>query len=236
MARHCRKIHQKKKMEAMVTWTIAALREMLPGDCGVSCRCREPQPDTLTTAEISRMKTAGDTRRADFIAGRSAAREALAHVGILDAEIPVGPRGEPLWPQGTVGSISHAGGIAVAAATRSDALAALGLDIELTGAVTRDVWADILRPSEMAFVNSQPEKGRDKIATALFCLKEAFYKFQYPQTHLWLEFKDVDVVLDGQTSRCRLTPRQPITIGARIITEFAGHYRIGEALTIAAVF
>jgi enterobactin synthetase component D len=223
-------------MDGTVNGTIAVLREMVPRDCGVSCKFREVPPPILTAEELGRMKDPEDLRRGDFIAGRSAARAALAQIGIFDAVIDSGSRNEPVWPKGIVGSISHSGGLAIAAVARSGALAAIGIDIEQTGAVASDVWADIFQESELVFVNSLPETLRRQVATALFCLKEAYYKYQYPQTGQWLEFKDVEVKMEAGTNQCRLRPRQPITIGGRTLSEVTGHYRTGDTHTLAAVF
>ena len=219
-----------------VNWTIAVLREILPRACGASCKCAESPPEILTAEEVGRVKSPGDARRGDFIAGRRAAHDALAQIGIFGAVIPSGPNNEPVWPPGTVGSISHAGGFAVAVAARSDVLTAIGIDIELSGAVTSDVWPDIFQASEMAFVHSKPDAARRRFATALFCLKEAFYKFQYPQTRQWLEFEDVEVLMDVGTHQSRLRPRHPITMGGRVLSGLPGHYRIGETHTVAVVF
>lgn len=219
-----------------VNWTIAVLREILPSACGASCKCTESPSEILTAEEVGRVKNPGDARRRDFIAGRKAAHDALAQVGIFDAVVPSGPKNEPVWPPGTVGSISHAGGLAIAAAARSEVLTAIGVDMELSGAVTSDVWPDIFQESEMAFVQAQPEERRRQLATAIFCLKEAFYKYQYPQTRQWLEFEDLEVLMDAGTHQSRLRPRLPITIGGRKLFEHPGHYRIGKTHTVAVVF
>jgi enterobactin synthetase component D len=223
-------------MDDAVNWTIAELREILPRSCGVACKSAEPPPEILTVEEAGRLKNLRDARRGDFIAGRGAARDALAQVGIHSALIPSGPNNEPVWPPGVVGSISHAGGSAVAVVARSDVLEAIGIDIELTATVTSEIWADIFQESEMAFVLSQPVALRRPFATAIFCLKEAFYKYQFPQARQWLEFKDVEVLVEAETNQGLLRPKRPVTIAGRDLSEVAGHYRIGINYTLAAVF
>jgi 4'-phosphopantetheinyl transferase EntD len=220
----------------MVDWTVAALREILPRACGVSGRSTEAPPPFLTGDEANRIRDVADARRGDFLAGRHAAREALAQIGILHAAIASGPVNEPLWPTGTIGSISHTAGFAVAAVARTEVLAALGIDVERTGAVTRDVWPEILQPRERAWVDSQPEEAQDRHATALFCLKEAFYKFQYPQAARWLEFKDVEIMAAAQPNRYRLRAGQKLSIGGQEADDFVGHIRFGDQITVAAVF
>ena len=68
-------------------------------------------------------------RRREFIAGRLAARAALAQAGAT--ELTVGRNGPaPTWPSGWCGSIAHAAGRAVAVAGRSPPWHALGVDLE----------------------------------------------------------------------------------------------------------
>ncbi len=71
-------------------------------------------------------------RRRDFLAGRLAARRALALAGLPVGEIPADGR-RPVFPEGSVGSISHSGGLAVALAAPAARFRALGCDLELRG-------------------------------------------------------------------------------------------------------
>ena len=48
-----------------------------------------------------------DSRRREFVTARRCAREALAKLGHAPGPIRVGPRREPQWPTGLVGSITH---------------------------------------------------------------------------------------------------------------------------------
>src|SRR5208282_5779110 len=49
-------------------------------------------------------------RAQEFAAGRVCARRALAELGVVDFPLRVGEDREPLWPEGTVGSITHTTG------------------------------------------------------------------------------------------------------------------------------
>ncbi|MGW1077688.1 hypothetical protein [Streptomyces sp. NPDC002537] len=71
-------------------------------------------------------------RRRDFLAGRLAARRALALAGLPVGEILADGR-RPVFPEGSVGSISHSGGLAVALAAPAARFRALGCDLELRG-------------------------------------------------------------------------------------------------------
>ncbi|MEU5419205.1 4'-phosphopantetheinyl transferase superfamily protein [Streptomyces sp. NPDC001407] len=71
-------------------------------------------------------------RRRDFLAGRRAARRALALAGLPVAEILADGR-RPVFPDGCVGTISHSGGLAVALAAPASRFRALGCDLETRG-------------------------------------------------------------------------------------------------------
>jgi 4'-phosphopantetheinyl transferase EntD len=62
---------------------------------------------------------AGRSRRREFAAGRACARRALARLGCPPQALGRGSLGEPLWPAGWSGSITHDGGLAAAIAHRS---------------------------------------------------------------------------------------------------------------------
>jgi 4'-phosphopantetheinyl transferase EntD len=223
-------------MDTSITWTIDALREFLPRECGVAgSSALEPVPTFLTPEEANRIRDVNDARRPDFLAGRRAAREALAQIGVVGGSVASGAHNEPLWPNGTVGSISHSSGMAIAAVSHADTLSALGIDIEHTGAVTSEVWPEVLLPSEIAFVKSHQEVVANRVATAIFCLKEAFYKFQFPLSRHWLEFHDVHVSRGAGDEVWSLEPGKDIVIRGSRTALVTGYCRVGEHITVAAV-
>ena len=71
----------------------------------------EPEPDPrLFPAEEALVRTADPRRRAEFTAGRACARTALARLGLPTAPVLAGRAGEPRWPAGVTGSITHCAG------------------------------------------------------------------------------------------------------------------------------
>ena len=91
-------------------------------------------------------------RRAEFVAGRRAARLAMAALapGLASARVDIGPRREPLWPDGVRGAITHASGLAAAAVAWSDRVRGVGLDIEapLAADAAAAVAEKVLTPAE----------------------------------------------------------------------------------------
>lgn len=72
------------------------------------------QDEGLLPEEMSVVRNAARKRRREFAAGRSAARRALGQMGVPCQPIPKGNFGEPIWPTGYGGSISHDGPFAAA--------------------------------------------------------------------------------------------------------------------------
>jgi 4'-phosphopantetheinyl transferase EntD len=134
-------------------------------------------------------------RLSDFSTGRYCAIKALEQLGIQDAIIPIGEDRAPIWPEGIVGSISHCDSLTGAiVAKRSDHIS-LGLDIEEIGRVTPDLWDLVFTEKEKNYLTILSDKNKLVQSTAIFSIKEAFYKFQYPLTKTFLDFLDVEVAL-----------------------------------------
>jgi 4'-phosphopantetheinyl transferase EntD len=134
-------------------------------------------------------------RLADFSTGRYCALKTLEQIGIQDAVIPIGEDRAPIWPEGIVGSISHCDSLTGAIVAKSSDHSSLGLDIEEIGRVTRDLWDLVFTKNEKNYLSGLSEDAILVQSTAIFSIKEAFYKFQYPLTKTFLDFLDVEVAL-----------------------------------------
>ncbi|MGZ3421976.1 MAG: 4'-phosphopantetheinyl transferase family protein [Polyangiales bacterium] len=142
----------------------------------------------LFPEEAAVVANAVASRRADFAAGRAAARSALSRLGVPACAIPSGARRSPTWPAGIVGSISHAGGWAVAAVARASDVSSLGIDIEVARPLPSDVEALVVLPQDRL-------AGGALASTLAFSAKESVYKAIFPAHGLLLEFEDVTLDL-----------------------------------------
>ena len=134
-------------------------------------------------------------RLADFSTGRYCAIKALEQLGIQDAIIPIGEDRAPIWPEGIVGSISHCDSLAGAIVAKSSDHSSLGLDIEEIGRVTPDLWDLVFTENEKTYLYGLSDEDTLIQSTAIFSIKEAFYKFQHPLTKTFLDFLEVEVTL-----------------------------------------
>ena len=148
-------------------------------------------------------------RRTFFTLGRAAARDAMAELGFAAAAIGRGSGGEPLWPDGLVGAITHAGDLAIALVGRRSDYVGLGVDVEeLSRGPSPRAARLICRPSEMEWVD--PGGGTERLAM-LFSAKEAIFKALYPIEQVWLGFGDAE--LSWRAERCAFEARILKSVG-----------------------
>lgn len=122
-------------------------------------------------------------RRAQFAAGRSAARQVMAALGVPAVGIGQGSKGEPLFPQELRGSISHTREHAVALVGFADDHCSLGIDIDDGRPLGDKAAAGVTWQSEVLRV--QRVMGFTERAAAqnfAFSAKEAVFKCQFPLT------------------------------------------------------
>ena len=167
---------------------------------GVACTGVEGDPQRLWPVEHVVIRQAVPRRQREFAAGRTAARTAMARLGWPPSAIPSAPDRSPIWPDGLVGSIAHTSKVCVAIAGRRDRMCAMGIDVEEDTPPEPSLWETICTPEELCTVATLPLSERGPWVTRLFCAKEAFYKWQYPQTGRMLDFRDVQIDLNQRRS------------------------------------
>jgi len=178
------------------------IARLLPA-CAASAEARADDPAAAPHPD-EREAVAGavQRRRREFVTGRACARAALERLGAVPVAIPAGPRGEPVWPAGIVGSITHCDGYRAAAVARTGDVAAIGIDAEpnrpLPGGLLDDVASATEREHLLRLARTAPGVAWDRL---LFSAKEAVYKAWFPVTGAWLGFEDAEVEVDPDTGR-----------------------------------
>lgn len=178
-------------------------------------------------------------RRQEFVTARRCARSALAALGYpASGPIRPGPRREPLWPAGVVGSITHCAGYRAAAVARRDDVASIGIDAEPHDRLPQGVHRAVILEPERAHLrrlaNEDPAVHWDQL---LFSAKEAVYKAWYPLTGRWLDFQEAELSVDRHTGRFRA---RILIDGTRDdtgppLTEMSGRFLIGGGFILTAV-
>lgn len=202
------------------------------GRCvGVACTdvtCDYP----LWPDESAAVQTAIPRRKREFAAGRHAAREAMARIGHKCTAIPSASDRSPVWPDGLVGSIAHNARVCIAVVGRREEVCAVGVDVEDDRPLESDLWRTICTREELAIAALLPHSDRGFWVTRLFCAKEAYYKWQYPQTGRMLDFSDVQITFseDHTTFHAR---RAEVSNSKVLPSLNAGQVRTLEGLTLS---
>jgi 4'-phosphopantetheinyl transferase EntD len=190
--------------------------------------------DDLFAEEIRSLGQAVDKRRREFTTGRVCAHRALRRLGLEAVAIDTGPHGEPLWPTGVVGSITHCDGYRACAVARCEGVRAIGIDAEPDEPLPDGVFEHVAFGREPALVADRAAGPcMDRL---LFSAKEAVYKAWFPLTGRWLGFDDVELAIDagGGTFRAVLLVPGPVVDGARL-TELRGRWCAENGVVATAV-
>lgn len=191
----------------------------------------------LFPEEEEHVAKAVDKRRREFATGRHCARTALAALGFPAAPLLPGPKREPTWPAGVVGSITHCNGYRAAAVGLADQVRAIGIDAEPNEPTPDGVLGAIALPAELAQVERLRADG-DKVAwdRLLFSAKETVYKAWFPLTRRWLGFEDAELTInpDDGTFSARILVETPIVDGVPV-TGFTGRWLAREGFVVTAI-
>jgi 4'-phosphopantetheinyl transferase EntD len=137
-----------------------------------------------------------EKRRREFLTGRACARDALAGLGLPPAPVGSGARGEPLWPPGVVGSITHCEGYRACAVARTSSALALGIDAERNAPLAAGVWEEVAHGPEREH-RDDGSASAPHLDAVLFSAKEAIFKAWFPLTRRWLGFGDAEVSIES---------------------------------------
>ena len=187
----------------------------------------------LFPEERAAVGRAVEKRLREFTTGRACARQALERLGFGPLPIASGERGEPLWPEGVVGSITHCRGYRACAVAPASEITSVGIDAEPHEPLPDGVLEQVASERERAALHSNG-LHMDRL---LFSAKEAIYKAWFPLTGRWLGFEDVhlSIDVDGGTFAAELLVPGPRVDGARL-TGFRGRWCVeGDVVATAVV-
>jgi 4'-phosphopantetheinyl transferase EntD len=193
---------------------------------------------TIFPSEARLVSNAVRKRQREFITGRVCAHRALSALGIAPSPVLSGERGEPVWPGGVVGSITHCDGYRACAVARKEEVASLGIDAEPSLPLPQGVLALISSLGERERLRElfagDPGSHWDRL---LFCAKEAVYKAWYPHTGISLAFSDAKIDFDPAGLRFYATMGS-IGHGARpnATRAFSGRWRVERGLIVVTAW
>jgi 4'-phosphopantetheinyl transferase EntD len=177
-------------------------------------------------------------RRNEFITVRYCARLALDQLGVAAGPILKGEKGEPCWPDGVVGSLTHCDGYRGAVVGLIGQVRSVGIDAEPHGVLPDGVLDAVTLSAERRELAAMPDGLHwDRI---LFCAKEATYKAWYPLTRRWLGFEDAHVVFDvdptGTTGEfVSQILIDPAAVAGPPLEALRGRWSVREGLVLTAI-
>ena len=125
------------------------LEQLLPLPVAAVERFNDEQPVELFAEEEALLGNAVPKRRFEFGTARWCAREAMRRLGVAPAPVLPGPKREPLWPDGVVGSLTHCLGYRAAALALSTDFQTIGIDAEPHAPAPDGVLEAIAVPAEL---------------------------------------------------------------------------------------
>jgi 4'-phosphopantetheinyl transferase EntD len=185
-----------------------------------------PQEEPLIARSVAK-------RRNEFITVRHCARIALGQLGVAPPPILKGDKGQPCWPDGIVGSLTHCAGYRGAVVGRAAAVRSVGVDAEPHDVLPDGVLDAISLEEERHEIAALPPGLHwDRI---LFCAKEATYKAWFPLTKRWLGFEDAHIVLDVAGSFVSTILVDGSTLSGTPLTALRGRWSVRNGLALTAI-
>lgn len=202
----------------------------------------DPPGAELYPGEAELISRAVDKRRREFRTVRHCARRALRRLGMPPAAVLRGAHGEPQWPPGVVGSMTHCTGYRAAAVAQGRDFCALGIDAEPNEPLPAGVLDAVALAQEQRRLSQLAAQDAttcwDRL---LFCAKESVYKAWFPLTRRWLGFEDAAITITpGMTDPAQGTFAARILVTGvtdtgHTLTQLDGHWLRSGQLVITAI-
>ncbi|MER7759615.1 4'-phosphopantetheinyl transferase superfamily protein [Streptomyces sp. NPDC097619] len=183
------------------------------------------------------VRGAVEARRREFRTVRQCARRALGGLGVPPVPVLPGPRREPQWPPGVVGSMTHCAGYRAAAVAYGGDVLSLGIDAEPHEALPEGMLPAVAGPEEAERLDllyaRLPQVHWDRVT---FSAKESVYKAWFPLARRWLGFHDASLILDPDRESFEVVlHRTHEHSDGRLLDSMSGRWSVADDLIRTAV-
>lgn len=179
-------------------------------------------------------------RQAEFLAGRLAARQAIARLGISTVQLGTGYLRRPLWPNGVTGSITHTNTVSAAIAISADMVRGIGIDVERvmdtnTAETIRDT---VLTGRELLlFAARNCCIDFNMFLTVAFSAKESFFKATSLHVGRYFEFHALRLIhFDMANGRITFTIAEELSPALRAGETFYACFKVIDDQTVLTSF
>ncbi len=139
-------------------------------------------------------------------------------LGLPDAPLPAREDGQPAWPVGVVGSITHRDGCCGAVVALRSQIAALGFDVERASPLDRDLIPAVCTEREIEQIAALPQDAEVDWPRLFFSAKESLFKCMYASEGAAVGRLDMELTVDPHRQRYHST----LGLQGRFLP--AGHY------------
>lgn len=177
------------------------------------------------------------SRRAEFLAGRYAARQALIAGGHKVSDVTIGLNRCPNWPKGLAGSISHTDTHAYAAVADRKECKYIGIDAEyvMDSPQATNIMPTVINRHELQILCDGGFDVPCAVSLA-FSMKESLFKALYPGVETYFDFTDVEITgvnIDRET--VEITVANNIAKSVRRHMVFKGRYKIFNSVFLTLI-
>lgn len=152
--------------------------------------------DLVWIPHHNRLSHAVNKRKAEHLAGRIAAYQALRRHGIMDYIPGIGLHREPCWPPGFTGSITHSGNVALATVITDNPLQRTGVGIDyeeiIAPQVAEEIYGGIIDSVEKELIGASPLSFNYAL-TLVFSAKESLFKALFRHVGRYFDFSAVSL-------------------------------------------
>ncbi|MFH9662739.1 4'-phosphopantetheinyl transferase [Streptomyces sp. NPDC017248] len=192
----------------------------------------------LLPEERSAASSLSRERRLKFAAVRDCARQGLRRLGVGAAPILRGAAGEPLWPAGVVGSMTHCSGYHAAAVARADQVAAIGIDAEVNRPLRYREMLDLVATAQERAWVAEFESAYPQVSWArlVFTAKESLFKAWFSVTGQSLGLGEIVVEVNPLSGEFHArTSASPGRGRDALSDRWSGRWMARDGLLVAAV-
>ncbi|MGW6984318.1 4'-phosphopantetheinyl transferase family protein [Streptomyces sp. NPDC054932] len=207
-------------------------------DWAVAAESREDLDAPLFPEEVAVLARAGKKRRAEFTTVRALARGALARLDVEPGPILPGVKGQPRWPAGVRGSMTHCEGYRAAVVARAADGMAVGIDAEPNAPLSDGALAAITVGAEDRHIGELRSRSPHvQWCRMLFSAKEAVYKTWFPLTGIRIGFRDAQITFEPESGRfsARILRPLPDLPEAGNLSTFNGRWAADEQLIATSI-
>lgn len=135
------------------------------------------------------------SRKLEFYSGRHYAREALQQAGYMPDSILRGKKGNPLWPKGALGSITHDLQQVIVVVVRETNIKGIGIDLIMNPAIVESHLQSLIASEIELKALTLVSSSISPLALA-FSLKEAVVKAVSPRIDYYLNLLDIHLTVE----------------------------------------